>query len=281
MNILYCGDKNIADGVLISALSLSHHCNEKLNIYILTAGIETASRSILPLKSDFGDFLDKELKKINEENAVTLIDVTELFLNEPPDANMDTRFTPCCMLRLYADLVPEIPDRILYLDNDVICRADFSHMYYQNMENLEIAGVLDHYGKHFFRNNIFKKDYINSGVLLINMHEVRRSGLFENCRHRCKERKMFMPDQSALNKLAKNKRLLPRKYNEQKKLKSDTVFQHFTTSFKFSPLIKTVTVKPWQVQKMHDVLNLYEYDHLLNTYQQLKNEYENKECILK
>ncbi len=35
---------------------------------------------------------------------------------------MKTRFTPCCMLRLFADEILELPDKILYLDNDVICR---------------------------------------------------------------------------------------------------------------------------------------------------------------
>lgn len=34
---------------------------------------------------------------------------------------MGTRFTPCCMLRLYADRIPELPDRLLYLDTDVLC----------------------------------------------------------------------------------------------------------------------------------------------------------------
>lgn len=77
---------------------------------------------------------------------------------------------------------------------------------------------------------------------------------------------MFMPDQSALNKLAAAKKIMPAKYNEQKKLKSDTVLQHFSTTFRFFPWIHTVTVKPWEPEKLHSVLKLYEYDDLLEEY---------------
>jgi hypothetical protein len=80
---------------------------------------------------------------------------------------------------------------------------------------------------------------------------------------------MFMPDQSALNKLAFTKRIAPRRFNEQRRLHADTVFQHFTTSFRIFPWIHTLTVKPWQVDQMHRKLKLHEYDDLLSQYQQI------------
>ena len=84
--------------------------------------------------------------------------------------------------------------------------------------------------------------------------------------------KMFMPDQSALNKLAVKKRILPRRYNDQRKLHDDTVIQHFSTTFRFFPWIYTVTVKPWQIDEVHDTLKLHEYDDLLEEYSSLKEE---------
>ena len=83
---------------------------------------------------------------------------------------------------------------------------------------------------------------------------------------------MFMPDQSAINRLAKEKRIQPRKYNEQRKLREDTVLQHFTTSFRFFPWLHTLTVKPWQIEKMHEKLRLHEYDDILEEYKQIKRE---------
>ena len=266
MNILYCGDKNIADGLMIAVLSLLRQVDEPLHIYILTM----SEAGCQPLPQALAEKLAERVGLSG--GSVTLLDVSEQFAAQPPTANLGTRFTPCCMLRLYADLLPQIPDRILYLDTDVICRLDCRGFYDQDMGDAETAGVLDYYGSWFFRRNPLRRDYLNSGVLLLNMKRIRQTGLFQQCRRRCAEKEMFMPDQSAINKLALRKKILPRRYNEQRKLHGDTVFQHFTTSFRFFPYIRTVSVKPWQPERMHQVLKLHEYDDLLEEFQRWKTE---------
>lgn len=180
---------------------------------------------------------------------------------------MNTRFTPCCMLRLFADEIEEIPEKILYLDNDVVIRRDFTKEFYNlDIEDYEMVGVLDYYGKWFFKKNIFKFDYLNSGVLLLNMKKIRETKLFKNSRKMCQEKKMFMPDQSALNKICKYKKIMPRRFNEQRKLRKDTVIQHFSTTFRFFPWIRTVTIKPWQIDELHLNLKNFEYDDILSQY---------------
>ena len=266
MNVLYCGDGNIERGLIISVMSLLKNISDELHIWVLTTEMDFGDKHITPVKDDVISALGEYMKGYNKSNSITLIDTTELFKNEVPAINMGTRFTPCCMLRLFSDEVSEIPDKIMYLDNDVVCRGDPSVFYNQDMTGYEIAGVLDYYGGWFFRRNPFKRDYLNSGVLLMNMDMIRKTGLFKKCRKRCCEKKMFMPDQSAINKLAVSKKICPRKYNEQRKLKIDTVMQHFTTSFRFFPYIRTVTVKPWDIGKLHEVLKLHEYDDLLSEY---------------
>lgn len=273
MNILYCGDKNIADGTILSVLSLTKHVKEPLHIYILTASVETAEKTYMSLPPSFAVFLDHYVKKCNISNSVKLFDITEQFAKCLPTVNLETRFTPCCMLRLYADLVPEIPQKILYLDNDVICRVDPQPFYHQDMSDWEIAGVLDYYGGWLFRKKPFRRDYLNSGVLLLNFEKIRETDLFARARKACMEEKMFMPDQSALNRLSAHKKICPRRYNEQRKLHDDTVFQHFTTSFRLFPYFHSVSVKPWDVERLHSVLKLHEYDDLIKEYQQLKENY--------
>ena len=240
MNILFCGDRNVQDGLLIAVLSLLENTQEHLDIYVLTLDMSMNGRIYSPIEQTFVDYLNETVSAQYDDRLYTkLIDTTDLFKDETPDANLSTRFTPCCMLRLFADKIDEIPDRILYLDTDVICRRDFGDFYYQNMDGVEIAGVLDYYGSWFFRKNIFKRDYLNSGVLLMNMCELRKTGLLSSCRHMCTTKQMFMPDQSALNKLSVSKRICERKYNDQRRLHSDTVFQHFTTHFRFFPYVRT------------------------------------------
>ncbi|MCD7762932.1 MAG: hypothetical protein LUI14_06990 [Lachnospiraceae bacterium] len=266
MNILYCGDKNIEDGLVISVLSLLKYASEPLNIFVMTMDLTLQTGQILPVSGETVSYLDRYLKKQDEKSSAVLIDATELFRAAPPLANMETRFTPCCMLRLYADQIADLPDRILYLDNDVVCRKAFGDFYYQDLSDCELAGVPDYYGKWFFRKDLFHMDYVNSGVLLLNLSLIRESGLFARCRALCSKKKMFMPDQSAINQLADKKRLCRRVYNEQRRLHEETVFQHFTTSFRFFPWVHTLTVKPWQIDQVHKKLKLHEYDDILQEY---------------
>ena len=270
MNILYCGDHNIQQGLTLSVLSLLEHASEPLHIYVLTASLHWGEKSCEALPDDCIQELDSLLRTADARNSIVKFDISGLVRSEPPTVNLNTRFTPCCMLRLYADRVAQIPDRILYLDTDVLCRGDLTEFYYQDLEGAELAGVLDYYGRWFFRRNILRMDYLNSGVLLLDLGKIRQTGLFRRCVRRCAEKKMFMPDQSAINKLAQKKKILPRKYNEQHLLQPDTVLQHFSTSLRFFPVFHTVSVKPWDIQRMHSVLKLHEYDSLLEKFQTMK-----------
>ena len=272
MNILYCGDNNITDGLIISILSLLKNVKEKLNIYVLTMNLNTENKKYTEISNESIEYLDKIVKEQNEKSFVKKIDITNLFQKEMPKKNIETRFTPYCMVRLFADKIEEIPDKILYLDTDVICRKNCLEFYNQNIEDYELVGVLDYYGSWFFRKNILKRDYLNSGVLLLNMKKIKETKLFEKCRKRCIEKEMFMPDQSAINKLSIAKKIMPRKYNEQRKLHKNTVFQHFTTSFRLFPIFHSVTIKPWNIEEVHNKLKIKEYDDILNKFLEIKRD---------
>lgn len=282
MNILYCGDKHIEDGLVISVLSLTEHVDVPLDVYVMTVELANGQFSLEPVSDAVISYLDKTVAE-RTGGSVKKFDVTDIFSGQLPSANMETRFTPCCMLRLFADEIPEIPERVLYLDNDVIARTDISDFYYQDIENYELAGVLDYYGRWFFRKNIFKMDYLNSGVLLLNMRKIRESGLFKRCREMCVSEKMFMPDQSAINKLANKKIIRDRRYNEQRRLHKNTVMQHFTTSFRLFPWFHSLTVKPWQTERVHEILKITEYDELFAQYRSALETIskENDECETK
>ena len=274
-NVLYCGDEHMRDGLLISVLSLLEHTTDDLHVFVFTARLSNAARSFRPLTRTDTDPIDRLVKQSNPDSAVTLLDLTDRFMAEEPVINMDTRFTPYCMLRLWADEIDEIPDRLLYLDTDILCNQDFDDFYKQNMDGIELAGVLDYYGSWFFKEHKteFGREYLNSGMFLLNMREIRETGLFRKAREMCRDKRMFMPDQSAINHLVRHKRIVSRRYNEQHALRSDTVFQHFTTSFRFFPWVHTVTIKPWQISDVHSQLGLHHYDDILSRYQVLRQQF--------
>lgn len=273
MNILFCGDHNAEDGILIAILSLLKNSEAKeLHIYILTMYTQSYKKKFKPFSKHSADYLKSLLVKHNPKNTLKLMDCTGLFVREPLVANMSTHFTPYAMLRLFADQIPQLPPKILYLDADVIVRGSLVDFYQQNLSSTELVGVLDYWGRFFFHNLHEHKtfDYINSGVLLLNLSEIRKTQLFVRIRHLLQTRTVLMPDQTALNRLAREKKIVPRRYNEQYKLKPDTVIQHFTTSFRFWPVFHTLTVKPWEIRRVHEVLKLHEYDDILTQYLDLK-----------
>lgn len=269
MNILYCGDSNIEIGMKLSILSILEWTKEPVNVYVLTMGLETEKKIYTPVSDQCIHEVDQYMKNQNPMNSIVKLDVSTEFLAEVPMENLETRFTPFCMLRLFADQVEALPDKILYLDNDVLCRGKIHELYQMDVSDYEYIGVLDHYGSWFFRKKFYQRDYVNSGVLLLNMKKIKETGLFEKCRVACREKKMFMPDQTALNQLAQSKKLANRRFNEQRQIKKDTVLQHFTTSFRLFPIFHYVTVKPWMVDEVHRILKLKDYDELFDKYESI------------
>lgn len=266
MNILYCGDKGIARGTLVSILSILKHNKAAIHFYILTINYETTKA----FTKKAADYLDKLVKKTNPKSFVKLIDATEVFVKDLPKKNMGSYFTPCSMLRLYIDKVPELNklDRILYLDYDVVCRGDLADFYNTDMDGVEAAGVLDIYGKNFYHyHGLFNFDYMNSGVMLFNISECLKSKMFEKAVKLCMDRWMMLADQAALNKSITHRKILPRKYNEQaERPKKDTVLHHFSNNFKFLPYFHVQKVKPFEVEKIHEILKIHEYDDILDEY---------------
>ncbi len=268
MNILYCGDKGIRDGVLISILSLLKYNSGPLNIFIATIDFDKTK----PFDAKAADFLDKLVKKKNKQSFVKLIDATKVFVDNLPKKNMKSYFTPCSMLRLYMDRFPEFEkiDRVLYLDYDVVCRNDIADFYNTDIDGIEAIGVLDLYGKYFYHYHGFKFDYMNSGVMLFNLEECRKTKMFEKAVRLCGERWMMLADQAALNKSISKRKIISRKYNEQsERPKEDTVLHHFSNNFKFWPFFHVQKVKPFEIEKVHGVLKIHEYDDILEEYSRL------------
>ena len=289
MNILYCGDIGISRGVLVSILSLIRNGRKKYDdkaqrmiedesetvpvyhIYIMTiryVGVE-------PFTAQTAEFLNKLVKETNPKSFVKLIDATDVFVKNLPKKNMGSYFTPCSMLRLYLDKIPELAklERVLYLDYDVVCRGSIKDYYEMGLDEVEAAGVLDIYGRRFYHyHGLFKQDYMNSGVMLFNIPECIRSGVFERAVGLCAKRWMMLADQAALNKAISRRKLVDRKYNEQEERpRRDTVLHHFSNNFKFWPYFHVQKVKPFEVDKIHEVLKITEYDDILMEYDKLKN----------
>ena len=164
MNILVAFNDNYAMPTRVMLKSLIENSQEKINIYVLY--ISLTEDSI------------KELSTLNSERSnLHFIQIDDSKLKNAP---ITLFYSKEAYIRLFAHLyLPEEIERILWLDSDVIVNGDIGEFYQQSFDGkLYVA-----YKDPIQGDSAEKKAslgmpadaiYINSGVLLINLEELRK-----------------------------------------------------------------------------------------------------------
>ena len=272
INILLSGNKKVFDGALSELVSITNKTKEPTNCYIFTMNLTRVNPEYVAIEDEQIDFLNEVVKTKNPKNKVQKVDVTDLYEKElGKSKNENTGYTPYAMLRLFADLVPNMPDKLLYLDIDMMAAKDISELYNIDIEEYEYAAAKEFLGKFFVR-----WDYINSGMLLLNLKKIKETKMFEKARELIRTKKMVCVDQDAIFKSTMKKKILPRIYNEQIRFnKEDTVICHFCKRLIYYPYPRIENYKQWQVEEVHKVLRCHVFDNDLEEYLEWKNKYDN------
>lgn len=274
MNILLCGNNKVFDGALTELISIINKTSKPVNCYIFTMNLTRIKPEYIAITDKQIKFLDDVVKRKNIQNSVKKIDVTNLYEQEFCNSKNENAYcTPYTLLRLLADLVPEIPDKILYLDIDMMAAGDISKLYNIDISKYEYVAVKEKYGSVFLY-----PDYINAGMLLFNMKKIKKTGLLQKSRELIRKRKLLFADQSALYFSTSTKLLVSRIYNEQSRFnRKGTVICHFCKRMWWFPYPHTVNYKQWNVEKIHSVYHCHTFDDDLNEYLKLSDEYENQD----
>ena len=268
INILFCGNNKVFDGILTCALSIFKRTTSKepFTFYVFTMDVSHLKENYMPVSDEQISFFRDIITQYNKENRVVKIDVTDIYEAEFSNCpNEDAYCSPYTLIRLFADKVPDLPDKILYLDVDVLFNRDIQLLYSIDVSGYEYAAARDHYGKYLIQPN-----YINAGVLLFNMKEMRKTGILEKARNLIKSKKLVFADQSALIRSTTKKKMLPQKFNDQKFLHKSTVVRHFSKRLFWLPYPHTDNIKQWHVSKVHKVFRYYCFDDILYDYIYLK-----------
>lgn len=270
INILYCGNSGVFDGMLLSVLSVAKYTKHPVHVFILTMDLTDFDAKFTPISDKQAAHIEKILKGHWEQNELTLIDGTEMFKEKMQNCvNMGSSYTPYTLLRLILDELPDIPEKIIYMDTDTMAHGDVAELFDIDVSEYEFAGVVDYLGKFFI-----KRDYINAGVLLLNLKKIKETGLFAVARKACCEKKMAFPDQDAINHNVTYKLIIDTKFNSQRRLCDDTVIQHFSKSIRWFPFFHTINVKPWQIDDVHKRLKIFAYDDIFEEFMRCKKEIE-------
>lgn len=277
VNILLCGNEKVFDGALTQLISMTNRTKETVHVFVMTMELTRVRQDFTAITDMQIDFLNSVIRKKSPGSLVEKLDVTALYEQEFHECVNETAYcTPYTLLRLLADLIPQIPDKLLYLDIDIMIANDIKQLWDIDVTDYEYAAVKEKYGCWLIR-----PDYFNAGMLLLNMAQIRKTGLLVKARERIRAKKMLFADQSAIFYSTTKKKLLPRIFNEQSKFnKKDTVVCHFCKRLMFRPFPHTENYKQWQVDEIHKYLRCHAFDRDLEEYLELKHIFEESGNIL-
>lgn len=270
--LLFAGNKAVFDGILSCMISvfLRSDLSEPFRIHIFTMDACHLNPDYEALTETQRQFLEEVAKEYHYDNEVILYDLTKLyreFFDGCPNENCYC--SPYTLLRLFADLVDELPDKILYLDADILFNAEIRKLYDIDISDYEFAAARDHYGSFFIHAN-----YINAGVLLLNLERIRENGMLERARFLVRHKKLPFADQSAIYRSSDKVKIISGKFNSQHCLKEDTVVRHFSRRLYYLPYPHTENIKQWNVRRMYRVLNYGQFEDVIEEYLYRKGQYK-------
>ncbi len=272
IHVLFAGNDKVFDGILTCVLSILRRTGteEPFHFILFTMDVSHIKPAYVPISEKQAAFLEAVIQAYNPDNRVQLVDVTALYMKEFAGCPNESAYcSPYTLIRLFADLVGGMPDKLLYLDADILFNRDIRLLYDVDIEGYEYAAARDHYGKYLLNPN-----YINAGVLLLNLAEMRRTGILEKARKLIRTKKLTFADQSALIRSTTRKKMLPQRFNDQKFLHKHTVVRHFSKRLFWLPYPHTDNVKQWQVSRVHKVFGYYCFDDILYEYIYLSEKFK-------
>ena len=131
-------------------------------------------------------------------------------------------FTPTIFYRLFIPAMFPEYDKAIYLDSDIVVLGDLSELFSIDIHDYLLGACIDYFAGEALENylNYFvgvdKREYFNSGILLMNLKKLRELNLDEHFLHLYSTYhfECLAPDQDYLNAMCKNRVLiLPQKWN--------------------------------------------------------------------
>lgn len=194
-------DGNYSDYAAVTALSILQNSRNKSKFYWLTP------------KEDFL-LVDKLKKSLTLDNSIKIITFEKNDFKILNNLEINSHWGKIAFNKL---LIPELvlEKKVIYLDTDLLVLDDLKSLYDTDIKDHLIAGVLDPDG---VKTDIINKNdlnYINSGVMLMNLEQFRKTNYQEKIKDIfIGNKNKILGDQCIFNKLAENKKLIiSKKFN--------------------------------------------------------------------
>ncbi len=271
IKIVYaCNDKWF-DGLYLSILSILRRTSQQINFYLLSADCSNINQKYTIVSQKHVKILSDLVKSFNQQNSFQLIDCKneyEKFLANSPNAK--TRYSPYTTFRLFLDKFDCFSGKVIYLDVDTMACGDINELAKIELGDNEFAVCHDILGRFWI-----KKDYFNAGVILFNMDLIKQTKLFDKALDLLSKKKLAFVDQTALYRSATKFMFFENEYrfNNQRKIKSDTIIKHFCAQIKWWPFFNNI--KQWDIKHVHSILKIHDFDQEFDLYLKMKKELDN------
>ena len=209
MNICLASDDNYAPYLGIAILSILKNAapEDKFHFYILDNKISDENK--------------EKMARLSSRNP---FEITWLSWDKKLFEKCDTKSASWTSAIFARYLIPELikEEKVLYLDCDVMVRGSLADLWKEDLEGYYLAGVPDYNVmwrgrlQERFNGEVNPREYVNSGVLLINNKKWREEKLFQTLLdYSIKNASLLQwPDQDAINYICrKHKKMLADRYN--------------------------------------------------------------------
>ena len=274
IDLLFAGNDKVVNGMMLTLLSIFERTTTKepFTVHLLTMDVSHIRSEYLAVSDQQIEMLNQVCRRYNPENKVIKYDVRDIydreFANSP---NEQCYCSPYTLLRLFADLIPGLPDKFLYLDADLMFADDVTKLWNIDVEGYEYAAAPDHYGKIILW---FNRKFINAGVILFNKAECNKNNFFQKTREFIKAKKLVFADESAIILATTKQKKISQRFNDQKFLYKKTVIRHFSKRLFYLPYPHTENIKQWMVEKVHKKFHYTCWDDIYAKYGEILKEYQ-------
>ena len=148
----------------MKSIMLSQRSTTFINFYLLVSNLTSYQKSII-----------YKIKEEHKNCDIRFFDMGEKFknFNIPLDIWSTAIYYRVCL----QDLLPN-EKKVLYLDTDTLVYKDLAKIYSYKIDQKFYIGMLENRDRTFFKEyNTSFNQYINSGVLLCNLEELRKENI--------------------------------------------------------------------------------------------------------
>ncbi|XQP55688.1 MAG: glycosyltransferase family 8 protein [Mycoplasmoidaceae bacterium] len=271
IKIVYACNDGYFDGLYLSILSIVRRTRQPISFYLLSGDFTDLDKKYTILSNKHSKIINDLVKEYNSKSSFEVLDCTDL-ANKYIHVKHNKHFSPYANLRLLMHFLKPLTDKLIYLDSDVMVCGDINELYNINVDGYELAACHNWWFRHTLTKNTF-----NSGVLLINMDECKKTDYFNKALALLNSHSYKWADQTALNKAATKMKYFPGndyRFNRQsEKIHKGDVIKHFCNRWRGWPF--WCNIKQWDVKNVHKHLKIFIFDEDYKIWKESKT--KNKE----